>query len=272
MFNIENINGFIAFEGIDGAGKTSLITRLHNILVSSGKKVYSFNISDLIKTGHTDKQVELNYHDLIDFDSIREEQCMLIKKLKEFKEAGKECILAYDKLMINYFTIMRIYSKILKIYLQNDYTVLADRWFITTLAYNNVIYGSYISKLINYNVINPDRFMKIDTENNVDMVNRMINYIKYDIENILVPDLFIYLDISVQTAIERIESRDKEKDVLFESVQRLTDVKTGFEYILNTYLQEKKDREKFLFNMKDFVKLDGTKNYNINLEKIIRRF
>lgn len=272
MVNINNVNGFIAFEGLDGSGKTSLINRLHNILVASGKKVYSFSISDLTKTGQLDKQVEINYQDILDFDKIREEQTILLGRLKEQKDKNQECILTYDKLMINYFSIGRIYSRIIKRYLQDGFIVLADRWFISTLAYNNIIYGSYISKLINYNKANPNRFMKVDTENDIDMVNRMINYIKPDIENILVPDLFVYLDITPKVAMERINNREKTLDSLFESEQRLTAVKEGFDYVFNTYTQEKKDREKYLFNMKDFVKLDGTNDYNISLEKIIRRF
>lgn len=262
-------NKFIAIEGIDGCGKSTLSRRLYNILAANNIKTYLFSISDLCKTGHMDNQVHVEYQYIMDFDSARERLLKTLNLIKNIKKTGKEDILCYDKLMKDYFNVMRVYSKILRTYLDTGFTVIADRWYFSTLAYNNILYGTLINKLISFKGYETTSLLLIDNSKEAhDVCNENLNFLKPNFESILNPEYFIYISLDVDEALKRIECRGKETDEVFETKEKQLRVVEGFNCVLNTIKTPKKDCYEYLFKVNNLIEIDGSWNQNDILRKI----
>ena len=158
---------FIVFEGIDGTGKTTLSKKLVEFLLSKGIKAvwtrepYSKPILEVLKG----------------------------KELSPWAET--HLFLADRDIHIGEF---------IKPYLEKGYTVVSDRYYLSTLAYQGFGRG-------------------LDLE----LLKRLNEQIVGDLK----PNLTILLDINVDKAVERIEKNRKNRD-RFEKVEFLKRVREGF--------------------------------------------
>jgi len=157
---------FIAFEGIDGSGKTTQLKMLVNRLAELGLRCYA-----------TKEQTDSPIGSLI--------SQILRGELK-----------ADNRVLVNLFAADRtdhllnktdgIYHKI-----KNRINVITDRYYFSSYAYQGVDID--MDWVINVNAVN---------------------------YNILRPDITIFLDIPIETAMQRIKSRRQHVE-LFEKKERL---------------------------------------------------
>lgn len=263
VYTVEKLKGFIAIEGIDGSGKSTLVTRLHNLLTAYDKPVYSFSISDLCKTGHADKQVDVAYEDIVKFDHSRQRVLNTLNRIKELANSdSSDCILCYDKLMKDYLSVMRVYSRIIKTYMEAGYTIIADRWQLSSLAYNNLVHGTVFNKIHTFKGYKERPKLRIDpSKDEHDIYNSSLQDLKLNFVNVLEPNLIIYLDIPTTVAVERISKREKSVDGVFETKLKLDDVQSAYNFIIDTY-KNIDNKYEYLFNVEELLVIDGNKDTN----------
>ncbi len=158
---------FIVFEGIDGSGKTTLSKKLAEFLLSKGiktvwtKEPYSETIRELLKT-------------------------------KDLSPWGETHLFLADRDLH--------LKELIKPYLEKGYTVISDRFYLSTLAYQGYGRGLDLNRL-----------------------REMNDNIRGDLK----PDLTILLDLNVDIALERIK-KDRKSTDRFEKKEFLERVRKGF--------------------------------------------
>jgi dTMP kinase len=158
---------FIVFEGIDGSGKTTLSKKLAEFLLSKGiktvwtKEPYSETIRELLKT-------------------------------KDLSPWGETHLFLADRDLH--------LKELIKPYLEKGYTVISDRFYLSTLAYQGYGRGLDLNRL-----------------------REMNDNITGDLK----PDLTILLDLNVDIALERIK-KDRKSTDRFEKKEFLERVRKGF--------------------------------------------
>ncbi len=169
---------FIVFEGIDGSGKSTQIRRLAEKLEASGQKVSVSAEPTFTLSGGL----------------IRDVLSGAVKK-----SASELAVLfTWDRINHNINSINGI-NKLLS----DGYTVISDRYYYSSLAYQGSACDYSWVKSLNCNC--PD-------------IRR--------------PDMCIFIDIDPKTAIERID-KDRTSKEIFETEEKLTKIRSTFLNVFN---------------------------------------
>jgi len=159
---------FISFEGIDGSGKTSLAQCLYNKLTQSGHSVW-------LTAEPTSNQFG--------------------KLIQEWILYAETPLTPQEQVLL--FTADRLrHSALIRSFLERGYTVLTDRYFDSTEAYQGI--------------------------NEQDC--RLIQHLQRDLFSDITPTLTFLLDVDPETSLERIQ-RGKDQ---FEKVTFLTEVRKRY--------------------------------------------
>ncbi len=142
---------FIAFDGIDGSGKTSACLFTKNYLENNNKKVMLYNMGEL---GYLDKELKLLKHKKINCTS-------------EIRE------------LLYYFEGNLFSNNILEKVTDKDHFCIIDR---------------YLLSFLSYGPLNGVEYKRIDQLTS----------------NMLLPNLYFYLDVSPETSYKRIS---KERNI-----------------------------------------------------------
>ncbi len=204
-------NLFIALEGIDGSGKSTQIQFLKNNLEKIGHKVYTtFEPTD----GRIGK---------------------MIREIFSGKEVADEIVIAALFAADRLEHLTNKESGILKM-LNDDYTVITDRYYLSSYAYHSV---------------HCDMDWVIDS-------NRMATQLKR-------PDINVYVDISPEESMRRIR-RGRNKTELYETLDNLIKVRDMYETAIekvkstetilriNGAQKEKEVAEEIWSKIQDFIK------------------
>jgi dTMP kinase len=184
---------FIAFEGIDGSGKTTLSKLLYRELLERKiPSVWTYEPND---------------------NRIRE-----ILKGNKLDPWSETCLFLADR--------REHVLKFVKPKLENGFWVISDRYYLSTLAYQGYGRGLPLEKLWELN--------------------------KLAIQN-CEPDLWVYLDVPIEVAMERLEKRRMDH---FENLEFLEKVKKGFKELIK--------------GLENVIKLDGTKSPGENLKLLVK--
>lgn len=215
-----NISMLIAFEGIDGSGKSTLANMLCDYLKEINNKVV--------------------YNHQPHGDGSPIEIYNLIKERRERKLEPLTELLLYTADRVE-----NVYKFILP-RLQEGYTIIQDRYVLSTIAYQNNI-STDIIKYITDNTLFPDKR--------------------------LYPKFTIYVSIPIEVSINRLIIRykqdnrmdklDKFKDKTYynDVYKYLNDVKKRYmDYILDDFCNN------------NYLILDGEKSFDYNLEEIIKYY
>ncbi|HID79220.1 MAG TPA: dTMP kinase [Aquifex aeolicus] len=157
----------IAFEGIDGSGKTTLSKELYKFLIRRG-----------IKAVWTCEPYEKKIRELI----LSEDQSPWVETLLFLSDRGIHV------------------RKFVKPHLQRGYTVITDRFYLSTLAYQGFGRGLELKILEELN-------------------NKVTEGLK--------PDITFLIDLPIEVALERLEKRGNSKSK-FEKEEFLKRVRKGF--------------------------------------------
>lgn len=213
---------FITFEGIDGAGKSTLVNHLVNIYRGQGEKVFYFSPSDIVKNLTIETDININFQTRDDIIYCSKKVLDILSALRQAPTANN-----YNKLMINYFKFMKVYSGVIEKYLDEGYFIIADRWYHSSIAYNNIVTGTIINKLYENNNFDLD---SIEDTN--------IKSIKKLLDETLLPDYTFLIDIDIKTAMNRIKEREMKtcilRDRTFEDENKLTRVHNTYLKMLGT--------------------------------------
>jgi len=152
---------FIVFEGIDGSGKTTISKAVYSNLIKYNNKIIltkePYNITDELKNT-TDND-----------------------KLLELFIQDREYHI----------------DNLIKPKLQENYIILCDRYYYTTMAYQNIT-----------------------------------DYSKIKTNNIIEPDLIFYIDCPPKIAYSRIQNTRDDLDKRFETLERLIEVYNNYDQIM----------------------------------------
>jgi len=158
---------FIAFEGIDGSGKTTLSKALANFLISRG-----------IKTIWTKEPY-----------SSQLKEFVLTKSLSPWEET------------LLFITDRSLHVReVIKPYLEKGFTVIGDRFYLSTLAYQGFGKGLPVEEIRKLH-------------------STVVGNIK--------PDITFLLDLEPEVALERVRKRNEELSK-FEKLEFLKKVREGF--------------------------------------------
>ena len=166
-------NLFIAFEGIDGCGKSTQVKLLTESLIKAGHKVYStFEPTDsqigILLRSVFSGQIETNHHSIAALFLADRFHHLLNKS---------------DGLLAK---------------MEEGYTVITDRYYFSSYAYHSV-------------------HMPMD----------WVIEANLPCANMLKPDLNIYIDISPEQSMSRIQ-KNRESVELYETLENLTLVKANY--------------------------------------------
>lgn len=164
---------FIAFEGIDGCGKSTQI------------KLLAENL----------RKMNLNCYET--FEPTDGEIGKLIRKYLSYENGDYEKIIASLFVSDRLDHLLNLETGILK-KLDENINVLTDRYYFSSYAYQS--FNIPMDYIINSNSLSSD---------------------------MLKPDLTVFIDISPETAMKRIESRNLKKEV-FENLNRLKNVRGNY--------------------------------------------
>lgn len=232
------IGKFIVIDGLDGVGKSTLVNNVKNKLNIDIEKVIIFSPSDLCKHGF-----EKTFGSIVDidnYDKIVENIKEAIVRVKDalvgldsYTKFKNENIFTYDaytynRIMDSYMELGRTLTPYLNILKDLGYIVIADRWMMSTLAYNYGVKKTYVSNLSKYKLrsnrwknewllVDPKRHPKddMDTEKYINIAE----YIKKSMEAIIIPDVYIVLTDNLEVIVENINKRGNVSN--FEKTDRL---------------------------------------------------
>jgi len=149
---------FLVCEGPDGAGKTTHIEYMEKVLTLRGRKVKTFRAP-----GGT---------------VIAED----IRRILVGSDYAGEEFSAYTEMMLYLASIRQLYDAGIKPALEAGFTVLCDRFYISTYAYQG--YGRQLK----------------------DIFEKLFPVALADVK----PDYLFFFDVSLEASLERIEKRNKE--------------------------------------------------------------
>ncbi len=172
---------FVALEGIDGSGKTTQAERVVEALKKKGKKViYTKEPTD-------------------------EPTGKLIRKILR----GKTTVPAVS-LQYLFCSDRTVHIEQIKKFLQEDYVVITDRYFWSSVAYGIA-----------------------DMNNTSDYFLTAFSILSF-YHRFPVPDISIYLDVKEQIAMERIEKSEKHKDI-YDKHDKLLAITKGYAFLLKKF-------------------------------------
>lgn len=177
----------IAFEGIDGSGKDTLIKEVEEILIKNRVPVRKINsIGDSLLS-----------------KALRE--TLAIKDMNKFPNRKIMALAFIGELQNTNNIIVNHRNK------TNQHEVLLiNRWIYSTMAYNS---------------------------RSIEEMDTIYNYYI----NLIVPDIVVYLDIDINTAIERICKRNGKNFEAYETPNTLGMVLDNYKTIINRYFGGKDD-------------------------------
>ncbi len=181
---------FIAFEGIDGSGKTTQVKLLKKALEKKGKKVF------LTKNPTRKGPIGRLIHQVL-----------------------------RGKIKIPLISFQYLYSADRQVqqleiieHLKKGEIVITDRYFWSSVAYG-------ISDRDATDYKNTTNFL---------LISQSILSMFYQF---ILPDVFIYLDISSKTALKRLSGMDKEKEI-YEDVLKLDKIRNGYLFVIKMFKKE----------------------------------
>ena len=136
-------------------------------------------------------------------------------------------------------------TPILKYLLKEGYNIIADRWMMSTLAYNYLVKKTYTSTMIKYglkskkeNTTTMDKVLLLKGTHYKDGLCEdnyicIMNYIHNHLKDILVPDILIYLQENLPDVMNNIHSRGKAS--IFEHEDKLLRVDNMFYALIKTH-------------------------------------
>ena len=218
----------IVIEGIDGIGKSTLAYNVAKEFIScviSPKTI----LQEGLLGEQTEREIELKTQ----FNSI-------MQKLKTTKDY-RLIVYYYNCIMVIYLELLGIISDRIK-EIEKDKLVIADRWNLSSLAYNGSIDKTFVGRLLKSNnpFISYKDKLDLDEWFNKDRVNKINNMILEYNKKILVPKITIVLNGKVKNIWKRIDSRDNDKEV-FEDFDRLKKTKHCYKKIIKAYNTNKDD-------------------------------
>lgn len=275
------MNGnFIVIDGIDGIGKSTLVKNIQEVLSRKTDKVVVFSPSDLCRNGFKETFEHLPEDNMINTitNAIFKVQDALQELKYPLPHYSKETVVAYNAYLYNriadaYMELGKAMTPYISSLLTSGYTVIADRWMSSTIAYNYGVKKTYISNLIKYKnkserwskevtFINPKRCYKdtLDVEKYINITE----HIKKRMDSIIIPDVTIFLfEDNVKSAIDNIKARGTLSD--FEKENRLLRTqKLFYKMFIEPYNIE---------NSQNYIYTPGKYKYGINdvLSKGINR-
>lgn len=168
-----NKNLFIAFEGIDGSGKSTQVELLAASLTKAGHKVYST------------------------FEPTKSDMGIMIRNIFSGKKEADHKTIAALFLADRFHHLLNKTNGLIK-KMEEDYTVITDRYYFSSYAYHSV-------------------HMPMD----------WVIAINKPCADLLKPDLTVYIDISPELSMERI-TESRESIELYETLENLTNVRNKY--------------------------------------------
>lgn len=181
---------FIAFEGIDGSGKTTQVKLLKKVLEKQGKKVF------LTKNPTRKGPIGRLIHQVL-------------------RGRIKIPLISFQYL---YSADRQVQQLEIIEHLKKGEIVISDRYIWSSVAYG-------ISDRDSTDYKNTTNFL---------LISQSILSMFYQF---ILPDVFIYLDISSKTALKRLSGMDKEKEI-YEDVSKLDKIRNGYLFVIKMFKKE----------------------------------
>lgn len=229
---------FVVIEGLDGVGKSTLTRNLNNVMT----KVVTFSPSSLCKTELWKDKLDwltgmsglpngiplykINYDAI--HDIIKVINSILDMLHEEIKINGHKCkhndSYKYNSLMSAYIELGVLLTPLINYLKDQGYVVIADRWMASSIAYNGLIENTYVSKAMElstklsrgYLCYNPNVGIEND---DIELYRHLTKFLHTSVQDVIVPDAFIYLQENISGIIENINKRGEAS--IFESERKL---------------------------------------------------
>jgi dTMP kinase len=145
---------FIAFEGINGSGKTKHVHAFISELKKRGKKVKLYTYPD--KNGPLGRPIKAFLNKEINLSTESQFLLFLADILKDQEDIKKD--------------------------LENGYWVVADRYILTTIAFQKINYSSAKQIISSLNIIKPDQiiFLSVSPEIAIERMKRKKRYTRFE--------------------------------------------------------------------------------------------
>lgn len=180
----------IAFEGIDGSGKTTQVKLLKKTLEKKGKKIF------LTKNPTRKGPIGRLIHQVL-------------------KGKIKIPLISFQYL---YSADRQVQQLEIIEHLKKGKIVITDRYF-----WSSVAYGISDRNATDYK--NTTNFL---------LLSQSILSMYYQF---MLPDAFIYLDITPKIALERLSRMDKEKEI-YENITKLQKIRHGYNFVIKMFKKE----------------------------------
>lgn len=189
----------IAFDGMEGIGKSSLIHTLEMMLDNGRRKIITFDLQHLIeydnnrllylcKNKRSERLVKSSVY------AIKEAREDLAKVNDHDLTPDNSISFNYNKILYCYIQICREFQEVIKSYIKEDYIVFLDKWLLTPLAYNGGIDGSLIHNIIQESNTNDHIFAlpRIPGDGPGYKIKRDLYNL---VSDIIAPDILVYIPI-----------------------------------------------------------------------------
>jgi len=145
---------FIAFEGINGSGKTKHVHAFISELKKRGKKVKLYEYPD--KNGPLGRPIKAFLNKEINLSTESQFLLFLADILKDQEDIKKD--------------------------LEKGYWVVADRYILTTIAFQKINYSSAKQIISSLNIIKPDQiiFLSVSPEIAIERMKRKKRYTRFE--------------------------------------------------------------------------------------------